>query len=106
VIATPTFAAAVDDGTTGQPWSGAETTGTTAYDTATVTGVQNYPPTGSVTYDFFTNGSCTGSPSTTDPVTMQNGTVPNSSPTLGLATGLTPHQIAVIVQRITDAPPR
>ncbi len=87
VIATPSFAATVDDGSSGQPWSGTETVGTTAYDTATVTGVQNYPPTGTVTYNSFVGGTCSGSPSATDTVTLHSGTVPNSSPTLGLAAG-------------------
>ena len=37
--------------------------GTTAHDQATVTGQPGLPvPTGTVTFDWFTNGTCTGSP--------------------------------------------
>src|SRR4029077_709087 len=40
-----------------------------------------YNPTGSVTYEFFTGTSCSGTATTVGvPVTMSNGIVPNSSP--------------------------
>ncbi len=42
--------------------------------------------TGTVTYSFFTNGSCLGSPSTTENVTLHNGVVPDSSTVGPLAT--------------------
>jgi len=50
----------VFDAATNAAWAGTETTGASAYDTASVTGAANGPtPTGTVTYTFF-NGNCDG----------------------------------------------
>jgi GDSL-like Lipase/Acylhydrolase family len=76
--ATPTTATVVDDATSNAPWDGSEVTGASAYDTATVTGNAGVAPTGTVTYSFFTNGSCSAAPSTTQSVTLNTGVVPNS----------------------------
>ena len=62
------------------PWAGTETAGASAYDTATVTGVPGITPTGTATYSFFDNGTCTSDANTTtDTVTLAGGLVPNSS---------------------------
>ncbi|MGO8877117.1 MAG: Ig-like domain-containing protein, partial [Acidimicrobiales bacterium] len=71
----------VYDTSHGVPWNGTEATGASAYDTATVVGVPGFVPTGTVTYDFFANGTCGLPASTTDAVTLSDGTVPNSSAT-------------------------
>jgi hypothetical protein len=76
--ATPTTATAVDDATSNAPWDGSEVTGASAYATATVTGNTGIAPTGTVTYWFFTDGSCSAPPSTTQNATLNNGAVPNS----------------------------
>ncbi len=78
---------AVDDAATNQAWGATEATGASAYDTATVIGVAGFTPTGTVTYNFFTNGTCAGTPSTTDPVTLVAGAVANSGPTGPLGAG-------------------
>jgi hypothetical protein len=77
----------VNDGSTNAPWSYNEVTGAIAYDTSTVTGVAGFTPTGTVTYAFFTNGTCTGTASSTDVQTISDGLVPNSTPTSALAPG-------------------
>ena len=77
----------VDDASLHSAWDGNEATGAVAYDTATVTGVAGYTPSGTVTYDFFANGTCTGTPSTAQTVTVTGGAVPDSASTGGLATG-------------------
>ena len=81
------IATSVDDAATNGTWKGTETTGASAFDTSTVTGVPGVPPTGSVTYDFFMNNACSGSPSAPQSVTLSGGSVPNSSPTAPLGTG-------------------
>ena len=50
----------VADQSTNQPVTGTETAGMFAHDTAIVTGATGVTPTGTVTYTFFTNDSCTG----------------------------------------------
>jgi len=77
----------VDDAASNGAWSGNEVTGASAYDTSTVTSRDSVPPTGTVTYNFFTNGTCNGTPSTTDTVILSNGTVPNSGTTGALGAG-------------------
>ena len=103
---TPPVATVVFDGSSKGPWTGDETTGATGYDTATVTGVTPPPPqelvtpaatpdvalprftpTGTVTYRFFTSGSCTGDPSWTDTVDLSAGKVPPSQTTDPLGGG-------------------
>jgi hypothetical protein len=85
--ATTTTTTAVFDATTNAPWAGTETAGATAYDTATISGtVSGIEPTGTVTYTFFTNGSCSGT-GTTEVVTLAGGAVPHSPTTAALAAG-------------------
>jgi GDSL-like Lipase/Acylhydrolase family len=76
--ATASITSVVDDATSNAPWSGSEVTGASAYDTATVAGNVGVAPTGTVTYSFYANGSCSAPPSTTQNVTLNNGAVPNS----------------------------
>jgi hypothetical protein len=80
-------ATTVDDAASNSPWGGTETTGASAYDTATVSGVNGAVPTGTVTYSFFTNGSCSETAASTDQVALSNGDVPDSSATGPLAAG-------------------
>jgi hypothetical protein len=77
----------VEDSATQSPWSGTETQGASAYDTATVTGVLGFTPTGTVTYSFYDNGSCGGAAASTETVTVSGGSVPASSPTGELKPG-------------------
>ena len=79
----------VFDAATNAAWAGTETTGASAYDTASVTGAANGPtPTGTLTYTFF-SGTCTGTVvGTPQTVTLNaNGTVPNSATHGPLGTG-------------------
>jgi hypothetical protein len=79
-------ASVVDDGATHKRWSGVETAGASAYDTATVA-AHGVKPTGTVTYSFFKNRGCTGHPASTQKVTLRAGAVPNSKATGKLAAG-------------------
>src|SRR5439155_10554846 len=78
----------IDDGT-GLPWNGTATTGASAHDSATVTGQQTgFPAGGTVIYSFFNNGSCSGTATTTQTVTLDAaGAVPDSNTTGALAGG-------------------
>ncbi len=71
-------ATAIRDAATSQPPSGV--LGESVFDTATVTAnPAAFTPTGTVTYQFFTNGTGSGTPAVTQTVTLNaNGTVPNS----------------------------
>ncbi len=82
-----TTTAVVDDAATNAAWSGAEVSGATAYDMATVTGVTGFTPTGTLTYDLFDNGACSGGPAANGAVSLASGIVPNSSSTGALAAG-------------------
>ena len=86
-MATPSLATVVDDGATGSPWAGTEGAKATAEDAATLA---NYNggvlPTGTVTYSLFNGHACSGTPATTQVVTV-GANVPNSSPTAKLAVG-------------------
>lgn len=87
-LAPTTMSTVVNDAGTGAAWTGNETVGAMAYDTATISGQQDQTPTGTVSYRFFTNGTCSGNPSTTDTVTLNSdGSVPDSSTTAALAAG-------------------
>jgi hypothetical protein len=87
-LAAPSVATVVDDATTNAPWSGNEAMGASAYDTATVTGTGGFTPTGTVTYSYFTNGTCAvGTASSTQTVTLSSGTVPKSNTTSSLGSG-------------------
>ncbi len=52
------FATTVDDAATNSAWSGSEITGASAYDTSSVTEVGGIPPTGTVSYTYWTDGDC------------------------------------------------
>jgi hypothetical protein len=85
---TVTVATTVEDAGTSAAWSGSETTGAAAYDTASVTGSAGPTPTGSVTYDLYGNGSCAGSPTAAATKTVSSGgSVPNSPTSSALAAG-------------------
>ena len=83
-----TTATTVIDAATKAAWSGSETTGASAYDTATVTTSNGFTATGTVSYSFFSNGTCAGTPGATDTVTLTAaGLVPNSKTEGPLAAG-------------------
>ena len=83
---TPTTTTLLKDGATGQQWGGDETTGATAFDTATVWQTDGPVATGTVTYTFFADGSCqgTGAP---ESVTLVDGVPPDATATGPLAAG-------------------
>ena len=85
--ATSNATTTVFDAATKAAWTGTEQPGSSAYDTAVVSGVAGFTPTGSVTYKFFTNSACTAPPATTQTVTISGGSVPNSSTTAQLGAG-------------------
>jgi hypothetical protein len=85
--AEPPTATLVINDATGNPPTGTETAGASFHDTATVTGVSGFTPTGTVTYRFFHNGECTAPASTTQTVTLAGGLVPDSASTGPLARG-------------------
>jgi hypothetical protein len=84
-----TTATVLKDAATNQNWAGTETAGATAYDTSSVSGeAGGIVPTGTVTYSYFTNGTCNGTPVSTQPVMLNlDGSVPNSATTAALAAG-------------------
>jgi hypothetical protein len=86
---TPTLGTVVFDAGSGAAWSGTESVGAKAYDTASLGGLSSaIAPTGTVTYAWFTNGSCTGTPSSTEDVTVTSaGGVPDSAATAALGAG-------------------
>jgi hypothetical protein len=87
VIGVPTVSSTVEDAATGSAWAGTEVTGATAQDTATVTG-DGGTPSGTVTYALYRNGSCSGTPTSTETKTLANdGSVPASTGTGPLSAG-------------------
>jgi hypothetical protein len=80
------FTTQVIDDATGEPPSGLHEGGS-VHDTALVPGVNGATPGGTVTYSFFHNATCAGSPATIEQVTLQNGLVPASSTTGPLGVG-------------------
>jgi hypothetical protein len=84
-----TTATVLKDATSNENWAGTETAGATAKDTSTVSGeAGGIVPTGTVTYSYFTNGTCNGTPVSTQPMTLNlDGSVPNSATTAPLAAG-------------------
>jgi uncharacterized protein YjbI with pentapeptide repeats len=85
--ATAPIATVVDDAATSTGWSGRETSGARAVDSATVTGLSGVTLTGSVTYRLYANATCSAAASTTQTVTVSAGRVPDSAPTRALAAG-------------------
>ena len=84
--AAPTTTTTVFDAASNATWTGGEATGAAAYDTATVLGVSGFAPTGTVSYLFFTNATCSGSPAP-QTVTLSGGLVPHSPSTANLGAG-------------------
>jgi len=84
--ARPNVTTAVINNATGNPPSGAEVAGAAFHDTATVTGIVGFTPTGALTYRFFANGTCSGA-SSAQQVALAGGIVPDSAPTGKLAAG-------------------
>jgi hypothetical protein len=67
----------VDDAQTSAPWTNTEAPGAKEYLTSTVGGVSGFTPTGTVTYQLFSGAGCTGSPASSDPVSVAgDGSVP------------------------------
>jgi len=60
--------------------------GTSVYDTATVAGVSGIAASGTVTYNFYTNGGCAGS-GKSQTVNLSGGLVPDSATQGPLVTG-------------------
>ncbi len=87
--ATPSISTRVFDASTNAHWSVTETTGATAYDTASIGDtVSGFVPTGTVTYTLFTTSTSCSGPSTTQVVALNgDGTVPNSATTAALTAG-------------------
>lgn len=77
----PTTSSTVTDVTTGNPPSGTELAGASFRDTATVSGVVDFPPNGTVTYYFFLDGTCSGTAAWSYPITLSIGIVPPSNST-------------------------
>jgi Bacterial Ig-like domain (group 3) len=86
---TSAIATAVDDAATNSGWAGTESTGAQAYDTATMSTTGSaVTPAGTVTYSYYTNGSCTAPAQSTQTVTLNpDGSVPDSSTTTALDPG-------------------
>jgi hypothetical protein len=78
----------VFDAGTNTAMAGTEISPMSTYDTATVNGLPGMTPTGTVTYMFFTNGTCSaeGTPAGTVTLTAA-GAVPNSQTKGPLAAG-------------------
>ena len=86
--ATPSASTQVIDAATSSPWSANEVTGARAYDTATVVGVSDFAPTGTVTYTLYPGSTCTGTPlSSAQTVSLSGGEVPYSATTGALGAG-------------------
>jgi hypothetical protein len=83
------FSTTVFDATTNQPVSGTLPSGATVFDTATLTTTSGITPTGTVTYAFFSSGTCiTGTLVDTGTVTIgAGGSVPPSRIQGPLTTG-------------------
>jgi hypothetical protein len=77
----------VNDAATQSPWSGHEVSGASAYAAASVGHLGGIPPTGSMTYYLFADGSCSGTPLTTQQVALSAGNAPNSASTASLEVG-------------------
>lgn len=75
------------DQATGSPPSGTEVAGTVFFDTATVIGVPEAVPGGTLAYSFFGDSTCSGTPSSTQTVSLTAGAVPASAQTDQLGAG-------------------
>jgi hypothetical protein len=86
--AAPSLANSVRDAATDSPWAGTQTTGAKAYNSAVLTDtVSGLTPSGTVTYNLYSSGDCSGSP-TSEQVSLTNtGSVPRSAATAALGAG-------------------
>ncbi len=79
------------DAATIAPWTGFEVTNASAVFNSSITELYGVTPTGTVTYNFWTNSGCSGAPASSSPfpdvVTLFGGIVPNSAPTGPLSAG-------------------
>ena len=86
--AATTVTSAVTDPASGGVWTNSEFAGASAYDTAAVAPEQDDTPiTGTVSYQFFADGTCSGTSSEAGTVTMSDGAVPKSETEGPLAAG-------------------
>lgn len=87
--ATPSLSTTVFDAASNSAWTGSETTGASALDTSSLGGTASgFNPSGTVTYSFFDNANCSGSPVSTDTETLKaDGSVPSSASTGALGGG-------------------
>lgn len=76
----------------GAAWAGTETAGSQASVGAALSGSTASSATGSVTYRRYTSSDCTGSPATSETVTVTAGTVAASSASAALAPGTYSYQ--------------
>ena len=89
--AATTVTSAVTDPANGGVWQDSELAGASAYDTAAVAPEQDDTPiTGTVSYQFFGNGTCTGMSVSAGTVTMSDGTVPSPTRKVRWQRGTTP----------------
>jgi hypothetical protein len=79
----------VNDASTNVAWSGTETTGASAYDTATLSpaSVGQYSPQGTMTYRFYGNSTCAGIGTDAGGGVILNGVIPNSATESNLTAG-------------------
>jgi uncharacterized repeat protein (TIGR01451 family) len=84
---TSSVATTVFDAATNAAWAGTETTGASAYDTSVVTASSSaFAPTGTVTYTFFNNGSCTADTGSSAGVDLALGSNSSTEGPLGAGT--------------------
>ena len=105
VFFTPTIATVIYDDSSDTPVPGdppAVTVGTAVYDTATLSGASSNAG-GTVTYNRFNNGTCSGTPANTETVAVTNAVVPDSSPFTPTAAGSYSYQ-AVYGGDLTNFP--
>ena len=90
---------AVKDAANNQAWAGTEVDGAQAYFTAALTPVNSVVPTGNVTYYLNSGSSCSGSPLSTQQVTIASGLAPDSNGTGALSAG----NYSVLVSYLGDS---
>ena len=95
--AAPSLANGVKDAATDNPWDGTQTNGAQAYDTAVLTGtVAAFTPTGTVAYNLYSSGDCSGSPAHEQVNLANDGSVPRSATTAALTAGSYSYQAAYL----------
>jgi hypothetical protein len=91
----PSISTQVVDELSGGAWSDTEAAGAIAYDTATMAETDGLTPTGTANYELFDNGSCSGTPASSDTVTINaDGTLPESGYSGALAAGDYSYQVS------------